>query len=242
MATSAIAASDYLIDLKGSWLIELRDKTLIPMAAKGYNHPVMQQIREGSYPKKKLVKLLSDLCWVITGFPEYVAALASRAPKNDHQVKASLLENAYIERDHPFLLAHAINKLGGDGDSIVKGPDWDYDYSHFVLNLRMVLEAYVYHRPWIEGMAAAAVGVETVTPQIFGEMGKAVVANYGLSEEDAEWFIIHGGEVEMEHGNDGLRMLDAYVDPDDKQTQAACIAAVKLVCNGIGIDMFEAYK
>ena len=168
--------------------------------------------------------------------------MASRYPKNDHQVKAALLENAYIERDHPFMLAHAINQLGGDGDSIVNGHDWDYDYGHFVLNLRMVLECYCYHRPWIEGMAAAAVGVETVTPQIFGGMGKALVANYGLAQEDAEWFVIHGGEVEMEHGNDGLRMLDSYVDPADKRTQAACIAAAKLVCNGIGNDLFDAYQ
>ena len=242
MATAATEATSYLTDVNSAWLNKLRDEMLIPMAQTGYNHPVMEQIRTGTFPREKLIKLLSDLCWVITGFPEYVAALAARAPKNDHQAKAALLENAFIERDHPFMLAHAINKLGGDGDSIVNGPDWEYDYSDFILRLRMVLEAYCYHRPWIEGMAAAAVGIETVTPQIFGGMGKAVVANYGLEEADAEWFTIHGGEVEMEHGNDGLRMLDAYIDENDTETQAACIAAIKLVCTGIAIDLFEAYQ
>ena len=242
MSTAAIEASDYLVDVNSPWLGEMRDGLLIPMADAGYDHPVMQQIRAGTFPKEKLIKLLSDLCWVITGFPEYVAALASRAPKNDHQVKAALLENAFIERDHPFMLAHAINKLGGDGNAIINGPDWDYEATDFMVSLRMILEAYCYHRPWIEGMAAAAVGVETVTPKIFGEMGKAVVAHYGLTEADAEWFVIHGGEVEMEHGNDGLRMLDSYIDVDDKQTQAACIAAVKIVCKGIAVDLFDAYQ
>ena len=242
MSTVAIEASDYLVDVDGAWLHELREELLIPMADKGYDHPVMQQIRAGTFPKEKLIQLLSDLCWVITGFPEYVAALASRTPKNDHKAKAAMLENAYIERDHPFMLAHAINKLGGDGDAVINGPDWGYKPNDFIVNLRMVLEAYCFHRPWIEGMAAAAVGIETISPKIFGEMGKAVVAHYGLDEADAEWFTIHGGEVEMEHGNDGLRMLDAYVDEDDAETQQACIAAIRIVCKGVAQDLFDTYQ
>lgn len=242
MSTAAMEASNYLINVKGAWLLETRDELLVPLAEEGFNHPVMDQVRAGTFPREKLIKLLSDLCWVITGFPEYVAALAARAPKNDHKVKAALLENAFIERDHPFLLAHAITKLGGNGEAIVNGPDWDHDADDFMVSLRMVLEAYCYHRPWIEGMAALAVGIETVTPRIFGGMGSAVIEHYGLTKEDTEWFDIHGGEVEMEHGNDGLRMLDSYVGVDDLQTQKACVAGIKIVCRGIAIGLFDAYQ
>lgn len=230
----------YLIDVGADWLVRLKNEVLEPTAERALSHPVMKQIENGKIPKEKMAKFLGNLCWVITGFPEYVAALASRCPKNDHQMKASLLENAYIERDHPFLLAQAVNALGGEGDAILKGPDWSsFDYSIHILSLRMVIEAYVFHRPWIEGIAACAVGVESVVPAIFGRIGDACMKHYGLAEEDAEWFRVHGGEVEMEHGNDGLRILEKYVAADDTETQNACIAACKVITLGITDGLFN---
>jgi len=232
--------TDYLIDVQAPWLNHLKNDILEPVAGLALHHPVVAKIEAGELPKEKMVRLLSDLCWVITGFPEYVSALASRCPKNDHQVKAALLENAFIERDHPFLLARAVTALGGDGDVIINGPDWtSYEFNETIHGLRMAIEAYVFHRPWIEGMAACAVGVESVVPAIFGRIGKACIKHYGLAPEDAEWFEIHGGEVEMEHGNEGLRVLEKYVAADDLDTQAACIAAANLIAKGVGIGLFN---
>ncbi|HAC35371.1 MAG TPA: hypothetical protein DCF45_12720 [Gammaproteobacteria bacterium] len=241
MSTAAIdVTTDYLIDVESPWLNHLKNDILEPVAGLAIRHPVVAKIEAGELPKATIVRLLSDLCWVITGFPEYVSALASRCPKNDHAVKAALLENAFIERDHPFLLAEAVTALGGDGDAILNGPDWSsYQYSDRIHALRMVIEAYVFHRPWIEGMAACAVGVESVVPAIFGRIGEACVTHYGLPKEKAEWFEIHGGEVEMEHGNEGLRVLDKYVAADDVDTQHACIAAASLISKGVGVDLFN---
>ncbi|WP_372719188.1 TenA family transcriptional regulator [Immundisolibacter sp.] len=241
----ATAAHDihtaYLVDVKGDWLRHLKDDVLEPLAAKALAHPVLRDIESGRLPKEKFTRMMANLCWVITGFPEYVSALAARCPKNDHMVKAALLENAYIERDHPFLLAQAVTALGGPGDAILDGPDWvSFDFDPYVHMLRMTIEGYVFHRPWIEGMAATAVGVESVVPAVFGRIGAAAIKHYGLTEDDAEWFHIHSGEVEMEHGNEGLRVLDKYVADDDLDTQAACIAAARLVSDGIGVGLFDA--
>ncbi len=230
----------YLIDVKGDWLRHLKQDVLEPLTGKAVNHPVLKAIEAGRLPKEKFARMMANLCWVITAFPEYVSALAARCPKNDHVIKAALLENAYIERDHPFLLAQAVNALGGPGDAILEGPDWvSFDFDPYVHMLRMTIEGYVFHRPWIEGMAATAVGVETVTPAVFGGLGRAAVKHYGVSEEDAEWFRIHGGEVEMEHGNDGLRVLDKYVGADDLNTQHACIAAARLVSDSVGVGVLD---
>ncbi len=126
------------------------------------------------------------------------------------------------------------------GDAILNGPDWSsYEFNETIHSLRMVIEAYVFHRPWIEGMAACAVGVESVVPAIFGRIGKACINHYGLAPEHAEWFEIHGGEVEMEHGNEGLRVLEKYVAADDLDTQAGCIAAASLIAKGVGIGLFN---
>ena len=65
-----------------------------------------------------------------------------------------------------------MNALGGPGDAILEGPDWvSFDYDPYIHMLRMVIEGYVFHRPWIEGMAATAVGVESVVPAVFGRIG-----------------------------------------------------------------------
>lgn len=231
----------YLIDVKADWLRHLKNDILEPVAVAALAHPVLKDIEAGRLPKDKFARMMANLCWVITGFPEYVSALAAGCPKNDHVVKAALLENAYIERDHPFLLAQAVNALGGPGDAILEGPDWvSFDYDPYIHMLRMVIEGYVFHRPWIEGMAATAVGVESVVPAVFGRIGEAAVRHYGLAEEDAEWFRIHGGEVEMEHGNEGLRVLEKYVAADDINTQKACIAGASLVAHAIGTGLFDA--
>lgn len=233
--------TDYLIAVNSDWLQHMKRDVLEPIAARGLAHPVLTQIRSGRLPKEKFARMMANLCWVITGFPEYVSALAAGCPKNDHAVKAALLENAYIERDHPFLLAQAVNALGGPGDAILEGPDWvSFEFDPYIHMLRMVLEGYVFHRPWIEGMAATAVGVESVVPAVFGRIGEAAVKHYGLAEEDAEWFRIHGGEVEMEHGNEGLRVLEKYVPADDINAQRACIAGASLVANAIGTGLFDA--
>jgi len=232
--------TDYLIAVGSPWLQRMKNDVLEPIAAKGLKHPVLADIRSGRLPREKFARMMANLQWVITGFPEYVAALAARCPKNDHVVKAALLENAYIERDHPFLLAQVVNALGGPGDAILEGPDWvSFEPDPYIHALRIIIEGYVYHRPWVEGMAATAVGVETVTPAVFGSLGKAAIEHYGLSEEDAEWFRIHGGEVEMEHGNDGLRVLDKYVGADDINTQKACTAGASLVSDAIGVGIFD---
>ncbi|HEY0675117.1 MAG TPA: iron-containing redox enzyme family protein [Immundisolibacter sp.] len=231
----------YLIDVKADWLRHLKNDVLEPGAAAARAHPVLKDIEAGRLPKAKFARMMANLCWVITGFPEYVSALAAGCPKNDHVVKAALLENAYIERDHPFLLAQAVNALGGPGDAVLEGPDWvSFEFDPYIHMLRMVIEGYVFHRPWIEGMAATAVGVESVVPAVFGRIGEAAIKHYGLAEEDAEWFRIHGGEVEMEHGNEGLRVLEKYVANDDINTQKACIAGASLVANAIGTGLFDA--
>ncbi len=241
MSTAAeTLTTDYLIDVQAPWLNHLKNDILEPVAGLALHHPVFTRIKAGELPKEKIARLLTELCWVITGFPEYVSALAARCPKNDHQVKAALLENAYIERDHPFMLATAVTAMGGDGEAVLKGPDWSsIEFSDTIHSLRMTIEAYVFHRPWIEGMAACAVGVESVVPAIFGPIGKACIEHYGLDAADAEWFEIHGGEVEMEHGNEGLRVLEKYVADDDLETQAACIAAANLIAKGVGIGIFN---
>lgn len=242
MASTAESVTDYMADVQSPWLNELVETVLKPLGEQGANHPVVKAIEAGEFPRDKLCKLMSDLCWVITGFPEYVAALAARTPKNEERIKSALLENAFVEREHPGFLATMVDALGGDGQRIVTGTDWGYEFGETTHSLRMIIEAYVYHRPWIEGIAATAVGVESVTPAVFNGFREAMLTHYGLNEDEVIWLDAHfSGGVEEEHGNEGLRVLDHFVDKDDIETQRACIAGAKLVCKGISISLFDQF-
>src|SRR5581483_7758433 len=138
-----------------------------------------------------------------------------------------LLQNAYEEHTHPRLLANAINALGGDGDSVLNDVEWTYEPSDWAWHARNWIETCVYHAPWIEGLAGTAVGIEAIVPTIFWPVTQALRAHYSLSEDDLTWHEIHSGEVEQSHGNEGLRLLEKYVEPSDRAMVNRCRRAVE---------------
>jgi pyrroloquinoline quinone (PQQ) biosynthesis protein C len=79
---------------------------------------------------------------------------------------------------------------------------------------------HAYHRPWIEGIAAVQVAIESVVPYALKPVWDGLREHYGLSEVELGWFAIHAGEVEMRHGNEGILILEQYVADDDLATQA----------------------
>ena len=90
--------------------------------------------------------------------------LGARCPTYDWEMKSSLLLNAYEECEHPFLLARAIRALGGDPEGMLRGDPDAYKPTAELVQRREWNEYYVYHRPWIEGVAAIQVAIESIVP------------------------------------------------------------------------------
>ena len=206
MATAAQAIdTSYQVQVKEPWLRKLKDEVLAPITEETTNHPFIIGAERGELPRHQICRYFSELMWITTSAPEMVAALAARAPRHNHQLKERLLENAYEECSHPFILWTMIDALGGNGKAIYDGPEWlSYDYSPEAVNLRLAIHCYCRCEPFPVGFAALAVGAEGGSPRIFGRMADALIKHYGLKEEHVEWLRIHTGEIEIEHANTGI--------------------------------------
>jgi pyrroloquinoline quinone (PQQ) biosynthesis protein C len=229
MATTA-QQTDYLYQPQVPWCRDLVRDVLEPWRQRSLAHPFYAALSAGQIPRQTLAALHGDVLWVVTAFPEYIAGFASRCPKYDHAMKAKLLENAYEERTHPRLLADVVNALGGPGDAILDDPEWTYEPGDWAWHTRNWLECCAFHLPWIEGLAGTAVGIEAIVPTIFWPIMQALRAHYGLTDAQLTWHEIHSGEVEQTHGNNGLRLLEKYVDPADRVMVTRCRRAVDRTC------------
>ena len=229
MAVASTDAQDYLREPRVEWVRRLRDEVILPRREERLRSPLLQRAQRGEASREELAQFFTGVLAFIIKFPEYIAALAARCPTFDWEIKTKLLANAYEEHNHPFLLARAIRALGGDPAPMLRGADPAYSANPERNARRAFIEHVLFERPWIEGVALLEVGIETIMPYWVRAMWIALRDQYGLSEHELAWFAIHGGEIEQEHGNDGLLMLERYVAPDDRETQARCRAIVERI-------------
>lgn len=206
---------DYIKELNSQWLIDLRDEVLNPIRARAPAHPFLTEVIDGTFPVHKLRRFFADLCWTIITTPGVVASLAARTPHYEHNIKTKMLENAFSEWNHSWALSQTVNVLGGPGDLIYAGPEHTWDALPYAWHLRNWQVLYAYNEPWIDGVAAFAVGIEALVPSIFSPMIEAGRTHYGLKGDSLDWLEWHGGEVEMQHGNTGLLILEQQVDDND---------------------------
>lgn len=245
MAVSPPAQADYLYQPSVPWVRDLVDDVINPWRAKAAQHPFVQGVSAGTVSREALARTHAEVLWVVTSFPEVIAALASRCPKYDHAMKEKLLLNAYEEHSHPRLLANVVNALGGDGDRVLNDNDWTFEPTDWGWHTKAWLDTCVYHLPFNEALAGTAVGIEAIVPQIFYPIMQALRTHYGLSEEELTWHEIHAGEIEQEHGNEGLRLLEKYVDPTDTALVNRCRRAVDRTMKSQGqefLDMAWAFE
>ncbi|MBI3090410.1 MAG: iron-containing redox enzyme family protein [Candidatus Tectomicrobia bacterium] len=220
--------AEYLVETEAAWINEARDTLVTPYRKKMAEHPYLREAIAGTLPREKLLCLAENTLWLITSFPEVIATFASRCPRYDHGLKKQLLANAWSEHEHPMFLARAVKALGGDPAPILKGPDWGpFQPKRVVICMRYWMHYAAHQLSWPEALAAVPVGIESFVPYQMNPIWKSLTTNYGLSADDTEWFAIHGGEVEMEHGNEGIRRLEKYVHPRDLEMQQACRHAIK---------------
>ena len=221
------ATNDYIKETGAAWLEAIKREIIYPQRAKALAHPFVTELQAGTLPKSKIRKFLSDQLWNIMDAPRLVAALASRCRKFDHETRSALLINAHGEISHPEMLARAVNGLGGDAEVILNGPAEAYDPEIAMFARNQYQNLMVFTRPWIEGIAAFGVGVEAPTPAVFSVIGRALKEHFGLSENEIEWFRVHGGEVEQDHGNEGISILERSILPNDLETQSRCRYAIE---------------
>ena len=230
---------DYLYQPSVPWVRDLVDDVINPWRERAVNHPFVQGVAAGAVSREALAKTHTEVLWVVTSFPEVIAALASRCPKYDHDMKNKLLLNAYEEHSHPQLLSNVIQALGGDGERVRNDFDWTYEPADWSWHTKAWMDTCVYHLPWNEALAGTAVGVEAIVPTIFYPIMQGLRQHYGLTDDELTWHEIHAGEVEQEHGNEGLRLLEKYVDANDTALVNRCRRAVDRTMKSQGQEFLD---
>jgi len=234
--------SSYQVEVADGWLKRLKDDILDPETLRTVNHPFLRGLEAGTLPVERVRRYFSDLEWVTAGVSLYVAALASRGDRYNHALNERLIQNAYEECSHPFIHKKMMIALGStDAQAIYDGPEWvGYEATDVAIQLRLAIKCCCYVEEYAIGFAGLAIGIESGAPRIFGRVADALIKHYGLSEDDVEWLRIHTGEVEIEHGNAGLRLLGTMISESDINSQNACRAIVKTLSSGFGTRLMDA--
>lgn len=66
-------------------------------------------------------------------------------------------------------------------------------------------------RPWYVPLAAIGIGLESFVPETFTRLVAAFRANYGLSEQQVEFWSMHI-MADSEHGDEGIELVSAHAE------------------------------
>lgn len=205
-----------------NWLEKLERDVLAPYRDLAARHPFYLKMREGKLAQSQVLRYLYDTFWAVTDFPKLAKHIALRAPTEE---QATLEVIAAEELDHPELFARALSAF--QGEKINEELISRYRPSPLYRLWWEWIRDKAYNAPWIHAVAAIMVGVESLARVQENIVGTALTQFYGLSETDAAWFLVHGGEEEEEHGALGLQLLERNVPKDAAELQGLLTSLVQ---------------
>jgi len=81
----------------------------------------------------------------------------------------------------------------------------------------VAIRSYLAHmssRNFLEGMAALSLGAEAQVPGVSGKVSETMMKHYGLSREDAMFYIVHE-EADKDHSSGALEFLERFAGTDE---------------------------
>ena len=187
--------------------------------------PFIQDFAQGRVPKENLARFAASYCFQVDNFKRFVAQVYANAEPRD--VRELMLENLWEEhgegdpsRDHTALVAKFGRALGADIDDvyavepIAEGREW------IDRILRVCRE-----EEFVVGLAAISFGIEFRT-QTMAFLGQIYRDQYGLSEDDLEFFFMHL-EADEEHAGRAIELVRKYCTTEEQLER--CKAGVREV-------------
>ena len=173
----------------------------------------MQRFASGGVPKENLARFAASYCYQVDQFKRFVAAVYANAEPRD--VRELMLENLWEEhgegdpeRDHTVLVARFGRALGAeipdpyDVEPIPEGRQWIQRI------LRVCQEEH-----FVVGLAAISFGIEFRTGTM-AFLGQIYRDQYGLSEQDLEFFFMHL-EADEEHAGRAIELVRKYCTTEE---------------------------
>jgi len=175
--------------------------------------PFMQDFAQGKVPKENLARFAASYCFQVDQFKRFVAQVYANAEPRD--VRELMLENLWEEhgegddsRDHTALVAKFARALGAEIEDI-------YDVEPIRESRQWVDRILQVCRDedFVVGLAAISFGIEFRT-QTMAFLGQIYREQYGLSEDDLEFFFMHI-EADEEHAGRAIELVRRYCTTEE---------------------------
>ena len=175
--------------------------------------PFMQDFAQGKVPKENLARFAASYCFQVDQFKRFVAQVYANAEPRD--VRELMLENLWEEhgegddsRDHTALVAKFARALGAEIEDI-------YDVEPIRESRQWVDRILQVCRDedFVVGLAAISFGIEFRT-QTMAFLGQIYREQYGLTEDDLEFFFMHI-EADEEHAGRAIELVRKYCTTEE---------------------------
>src|SRR5256714_8996766 len=193
--------------------------------------PFMLDFAQGKVPREILARFAASYCFQVDNFKRFVAQVYANAEPRD--VRELMLENMWEEhgegdasRDHAVLVAKFGRALGADipdpyaVEPIPESREW------IDRILRLCRD-----EDFVVGLAAVSFGIEFRT-QTMAYLGQIYRDQYGLSEEDLEFFFMHL-EADEEHAGRAIELVRKYCTTEELLER--CKAGVREVLDATAV-------
>ena len=198
--------------------------------------PFIQDFAQGKVPKENLARFAASYCFQVDQFKRFVAQVYANAEPRD--VRELMLENLWEEhgegdssRDHTALVAKFARALGAHIEDI-------YDVEPIRESRQWVDRILQVCRDedFVVGLAAISFGIEFRT-QTMAFLGQIYREQYGLTEDDLEFFFMHI-EADEEHAGRAIELVRKYCTSEDllercKAAVTEVLEATKVVAEGM---------
>ena len=198
--------------------------------------PFIQDFAQGKVPKENLARFAASYCFQVDNFKRFVAQVYANAEPRD--VRELMLENLWEEhgegdpaRDHTALVAKFARALGADIEDIYSVEPIPESREWIDRILRVCRE-----EDFVVGLAAISFGIEFRT-QTMAFLGQIYRDQYGLSEDELEFFFLHL-EADEEHAGRAIDLVRKYCTTEEtlercKQGVQEVLEATKDLAEGM---------
>src|SRR6266513_3607478 len=198
--------------------------------------PFMIEFAQGKVPKENLARFAASYCFQVDNFKRFVAQVYANA--EPRAVRELMLENLWEEhgegddsRDHTALVAKFARALGATIEDIYavepipESREW----------IDRILEV-CRDEDFVVGLAAISFGIEFRT-QTMAFLGQIYREQYGLSEDDLEFFFLHL-EADEDHAGRAIELVRKYCTSEEllekcKAAVTEVLEATKVVAEGM---------
>ncbi len=170
-------------------------------------HPVVELLDRGALTPAQVRGLLTQMYLHVREVTRWIAAAFAACP--DPPIRTMIFDNLLEEergfysrtKGHAELLRDCVVAAGVSEQELAA--------AHPHPNTAALIdwcELMARQRHWLIALEGLGIALETQAPTLFGAIGRALIKNYGFTEQTAQFFLLHVS-VDEDHGDVNWQIL-----------------------------------